>query len=713
MTESRYHRTPRVLVIDDDPIVRLLACESLEAIGFDAFGVDDGDSAIEQIEDRTFDLILLDVQLPGRDGFQVCRTLRSMPDTADVPILMITARNDTDCIDRAFQAGATDFIAKPLDWHVLRYRIRFLLRAHDTMLELGLTHAELQASEQRLASAQRLARIGNWEWTAETNEMLWSPEVCRILGHLTQPEPSLESLVQAVHPSDRELVLKAIQAASTEARGWRLEHRLIGDAGRVLTVHHQAEAFPGPDGRAERIVGTLQDLTELRRAQQQARFLIGHDGLTGLPNRHQLGEYLERVLGRSNVRGESVALLCLDLDRFKRVNDTLGHEVGDALLRSVSQRLLACLRPTDAVAREGNDHGSVTRLGGDEFTVLIGDIRSPDDAVPVARRVIRALSRPFSVNGHRLVMSSSIGIAVAPSDGRDAETLLRNAESAMYDAKQRGRGGYRFFNASMNERAVRNLQMENALRATLDRGELEIEYQPQIDPRTGHVGAVEALARWSSEEFGSVPPDEFIPLAEELGMIESIGSWVLRTACERAKSWERPGTIAPRIGVNVSSHQVQAGRLVELVESALREFDVAPERLELEVTESALIDDDEAATETLRALAELGVRIALDDFGTGYSSLSHLIRFPIHVIKIDRSFVSRIGTSDSRDAIIPAVTAMAKQLGLGVVAEGVETAEQQAFLARLDCSLLQGFWLAEPMSGDDLEAFLLDAPQPS
>jgi diguanylate cyclase (GGDEF)-like protein len=696
-----------VLVVDADPTIRMLACESLSAIGCIAASASNGREAIEFVDANKVDLILLDVETPDQDGFRTCAELRRRSGTADVPILVATRLLDIENIDRAFEAGATDFVSKPYDWHVLRHRIRFLLRAHEAFLELNHKNAALEASQQRLASAERLAKIGNWEWDTESGEMIWSEEIYRILG--LEPTPgtaNLSTLLDAIHPADRERIDKAVQSAISEAEGWKLEHRVIGHAEQVSTVHHQADVLPGPDGRAARILGTIQDLTELRSAERQAQYLIDHDGLTGLPNRKRLADHLSRVLARARMGGESVALLCLDLDRFKRVNDVLGHDVGDELLLAVSKRLLDCVRPTDAVSRDGVGDGSVSRFGGDEFTLILGDISNANEAVPVARRVMDVLARPFRIGDHDLVMNATIGIAVGPADGEDAETLLRNAESAMYDAKSRGRGSYHFFDTSMNHLAIRNLKMENSLRDAIERKLFRLHFQPQLDSRSGNVVAIEALVRWTSEEFGPVPPQEFIVLAEELGLIEAIGSWVMREACKEAIHWTRDGFIAPRVAVNVSSRQVQSGGLSELVRQALQESGLPATQLELEVTESALIEDDDAATATLREIHAMGVHIALDDFGTGYSSLSHLIRFPIDTIKIDRSFVARIAGNKPSDNIIPAVTAMANQLNLSVVAEGVETIDQAAFLSEHGCSLLQGYLFAKPMPPEELAAFV-------
>ena len=475
-------------------------------------------------------------------------------------------------------------------------------------------------------------------------------------------------------------------------------------------MRQQTEVVPGPAGDPACISGTIQDITDRRRAEEQIRQLVYYDDLTSLPNRKMLSEQLERILRRAGTTNQGVALLFLDLDRFKRINDTLGHAVGDALLKAVADRLVQSVRSTDHVGRPGLPAAaSVSRLGGDEFSVVLSELTSSEDAAHVAHRILETLRAPFALEGHRLDVTASIGIALFPSDGSDPETLLRNADAATNHAKKQGRDIYQFFSESMNEKAMRAMRLESGLRAGIERGELTLHYQPQFDAKTGRIVAAEALVRWRSPDHGLLQPGDFIPLAEESGLIVPLGEWVLRTACAQTRVWQEEGLPDLRIAVNVSSHQVHKAGLREAVERALRDARLDASLLEIEITESALIGDAPEIVETLSGLRSLGVRIALDDFGTGYSSLSHLVRFPFDALKIDRCFVNEIGAQGQGNAIIAAVVAMAQRLQLTVTAEGVETPEQQEFLRAEGCDLLQGFLTGRPVEADVMEALLRQA----
>ena len=693
MTEQR---ELRVLIVDDDPVIRLLAAQALQGIGLSVTEAENGEQALASLEESSVDLVVLDVELPGMDGFETCEILRQRSSGAEIPVLMATGRTDSGTIDRAFEVGATDFIKKPIDWQLLQYRVRFLMRASEAFAEVNNTLADLEVSQERLAHAQRLACIGNWEWVVSEPEMLWSEQVYRMLGIEMRPGSStVERLLEATGPEDRETLEKSIRIAAAEGQGFQFDHQVVTGDGSVRVMHHHAEVMRDASGAPERVLGTLQDITERRRAEEQVRFLAYYDSLTALPNRRLFNEHLERTLRGAAERGERLALLFLDLDRFKRINDTLGHAVGDELLKAAAGRLVSCVRPTDFVGRT-TSQGFVSRLGGDEFTIMLKGIDG-QDAGAAARRIIDVLRKPFMIEEHQLVTSGSVGIALYPGDGEDANTLLRNADAAMYHAKAQGKDTYQFFSDSMNEKAVRSLDLESRLRMAIETDQLLLHYQPLQDVRSGELRAVEALVRWQSPELGLISPGEFIPVAEETGLILPLGEWVLRTACKQAQSWREQGLGALRISINISSIQVRRPGLVEQVSRILSETGTEPGLVELEITESSLLCDEPGVVETLLGLKELGVRLALDDFGTGFSSLSHLIRFPIDVLKIDQSFVNAVDTGEEGEVIIAAVVAMAHRLGLEVTAEGVETESQEVYLRAEGCDTLQGFHIGRPV----------------
>jgi diguanylate cyclase (GGDEF)-like protein len=687
----------RVLIVDDDPVIRIVFAEALAAIGIATDEAESGEEAIAAIGRRVPDLVLLDFAMPGMDGFETCRAMRKLAVSCKVPVLIATGYREI--VEEAFQAGATDFIHKPVDPELLQHRVRFLIRAQATL-------AKLSESEQRLANAQRQTRMGSWEWTAGDEAMIWSEGIYRLFDMQQRPGASTyEAFLHAAHPHDRGALEKAMREALSESRPLSLEHRIALPSGTEHIVHQQGEVLRGEDGSPDRISGTMHDITERRQAEDHIRHLAFYDSLTALPNRRMLADHLKRLLNRTKDTDEKIALLFLDLDRFKRINDTLGHAAGDALLRTVAERLMTCVRTTDTVGRP-QDEGAVSRFGGDEFTMVLPGLRSSAEAGIVAHRILKALRAPMVLEGKRLCVTSSIGIVFCPEDGSDADTLLRNADAAMYLAKENGGDTFQFYSESLNRRAVRRLNLETALRGALENDELALHYQPQIDSRSGKIFGVEALLRWQSPDLGLVAPGEFIPLAEESDLILSLGEWVLRTACEQQRLWQAGGLGEVRMAVNVSSRQIRKSGFAESVERVLRDTGLDPSTLELEITESAFLGDEHNAVETLLQLRSMGLRLALDDFGTGYSSLSHLTRLPIDTLKIDGSFVAQMGEDTQANDVVAAVIAMANRLRLTVIAEGVETAAQEESLREEGCHLVQGFLHSHPVEAAAAEELL-------
>lgn len=449
--------------------------------------------------------------------------------------------------------------------------------------------------------------------------------------------------------------------------------------GQIISVVHQ----PMPDGGW---VETHQDITEQRRSEARIQHLARHDALTDLPNRTLFAE--EMAMAESRIRrGEMMAVLCFDLDHFKVINDTLGHGVGDAVLKAVAERINVTKR----------EHECAARLGGDEFAMLAGPLKSPSDAAALAERLIAAISAPVEIEGHRVIIGTSVGIAVAPTDGTDGETLMKNADLALYRAKSDGRGNFRFFEKGMDAAMQHRRAIESGLKLALTRGEFRLVFQPLMDLGSNSISCMEALLRWEHSELGFISPAEFIPVAEEIGFIVPLGEWVLREACRVASTW--PTHI--RVAVNLSPVQFKSRRLLETVDHALQEFGLPATRLELEITESVLLSDSEQTLETLHALRARGIRISMDDFGTGYSSLSYLRAFPFDKIKIDRSFIEDAGSADANFEIIKAVIALGRSLGMATTAEGVETEAQLDAVRAHGCDEIQGFLFSRPLPEKD------------
>ena len=562
----------------------------------------------------------------------------------------------------------------------------------------------LARSEASLAYAQELARVGNWEWTTSGGPVYWSPEVYRILDVDPATErPTLATFMARVPDDERPQIDAAFRAFLKQGGKHALEHRIVLPDGSEKVVYQQGEALRA-DGRTVAVRGTIQDITERKKTERKMRTLAYYDNLTGLPNRTLFKEQLARALRKAEREHGRLAVMFLDLDRFKQINDSLGHSVGDQLLREVGARLGACLRPDDRLGHEGFDDATA-RLGGDEFTLLLTDLAHAEDAGKVARRVVEALARPFAIGSHELFVTASVGIAVYPTDGGDVEALLKNADIAMYSAKEQGRNNYQYYSRELNARALGRLSLERDLHRALERGELLLNYQPLVDAPTGKVTGVEALLRWQHPERGLVLPETFIPVAEQIGVVVPIGNWVLEQACRQAQRWADSG-LRLEIAVNVSGLQFRDGGLPGAVANALAASGLEPHMLVLEATETIMLEDLQATLATLRELKRLGVGIAIDDFGTGYSSLSYLKRFPLDALKIDRSFVHDLDAGDGDRALVSAIIAMARSLGLRTLAEGVETERQAELLMALGCTQMQGFLYSKAVPAAEIAALV-------
>ena len=704
MHEADGDRTaPLALVVDDDTGVRLLLRAALENDGLRVAEAGDGASALELFDRLRPDIVALDVMMPEPDGFATCVQLRQRPHGQRTPVLMMTGLDDEESISRAFACGATDFITKPINGPIVPHRVRYILRASRAMLELA-------GSQARLADAQRMAHLGNWEWDLACNHASWSEEIDRILGREPgEVRPSRDNYFSFVHPEDRDRFDRELCDALSLEGVYRFDHRVVRPDGTVRAVHVQARVqFQGED-RQPLLQGTVQDVSERVAAQEKIRRLANFDDLTGLPNRQHFRERLGSALARAKRAGRLVAILFLDLDRFKRINDSFGHSVGDILLMDVSGRLAPLLRGSDYLARDAEDVGeevSLARLGGDEFIALLPDLVHTHDAAHVAQRLIEAFSQPFDIADREVFITASIGIALYPNDGDDGEILLKNADVAMYHAKDRGRNNYQYYDNALNAAAIERLTLESSLRLAMDRGEFVLHYQPQVDAMAGKVIAVEALVRWRHPELGLVSPADFIPVAEETGLIVPLGEWVLSEACRQNMAWQRAGIPPMRVAVNVSGLQFERQALIPAVSKALRESGLEAEWLELEVTESTIMRDVPATLAVMDQLKAMGLTLAVDDFGTGYSSLSYLRRFPLDTLKIDRAFVRDVADSPDGAAIASAIIAMADSLNLSVVAEGVEVEEQAAFLLVKGCTVMQGYLYSRPLSAETLVSWL-------
>jgi predicted signal transduction protein with EAL and GGDEF domain/DNA-binding response OmpR family regulator len=707
---------PLVLHVDDDAASLIMAESSLEEAGFDVVHAENGEKALLQFKAHEPDLIIMDAVMPVMDGFEAINHIRRNAMGAHVPILMITGLDDLDSITRAYNEGATDFLTKPINFFVLPHRIQYMLRSKRTA-------DALRSSQAKLDNAQRIARLGHWDWSVDTNELTWSSEFGRTMGFPSNMlKGTWTGFLEKLSDDQRHSVRMAATQAVEEARGFSVEFTLINSAAedQDRTIRLEAEPHLNEQGKCTHLLGTMQDITERTNAQRQIHNLAYFDLVTGLPNRAQLNEQLNYALKMAKRRESKFALLFLDLDHFKQVNDTLGHDAGDELLQQVSGRLTDVVRDSDsvAVASEPDDEDDITkhtvaRLGGDEFVVLLGSINRVEDAARVAERIAKSISAPYTLNDTEVSVTTTIGISVFPADGRSAEMLMKHADVAMYHAKEKGRNGYQFYSRGIHEQALARFSMESELKKAIDNGDLKLAYQPKIDAVSGEAIGVEALLRWEHPESGMISPAEFIPLAEETGLILPMGRWVLQQACRQMKDWIDDGMEPITMAVNCSPAQFIRGNMIKDIDAAISQSGLPSGLLEVELTESLFLQDIENGINILQSMKRIGIQISIDDFGTGFSSLSYLKRLPIDKLKIDQSFVHDLGRDPGDGAIVSAIIALSHNLNLTVVAEGVETAEQLDILRGYDCDEYQGYLISEPLYADEfLSWFESHRPSP-
>ena len=681
-TLRRTRESPLILVVDDDSGTRMLASASLGKVGFDTVEAADGEEGIAAFERYRPDLVLLDVMMPRMDGFTACQEIRKRPGGDLLPIVMMTGLEDLDSIHWAYGVGATDFVVKPINWVILGYRVNYILRTSRVFLDLARSEEKTRALIRAIPDL--IFRIG----TDGTVLDLVSGNAPGI--HQPAKRWAGRKLSEVIPDEVAEEVFNhAKKAQMSGAVQLFVYKQPSGEEVRSF----EARIVSIPDGEALFIA---RDITEQKAVEERLAFMAYHDSLTGLPNRVTFNERLARDLARAKRRKEIVGVILFDLDRFKEVNDTLGHETGDKLLMAVAQRIRDSIRETDTVAR----------ISGDEFCVILPDQKDVHTAAEAAQRIRRAFRQPFHVEGQEIHMTASMGLSLFPFNGDTPETLVKNADIAMFRAKAHGRDAIQVFSEEMSAGMEKKIRMEKGLWEAVERNQFVIHYQPEIDLQTGMIIGAEALVRWQNPDHGLVPPLEFIPLAEETGAIVPMTEWVIRTACAQAKAWQEEGYSLFRISINMSARMFQQYDLIKTVLEILRRTGLGPDSLELEITESVAMQNLEATMETLWKLNGCSIRIAMDDFGTGYSSLAYLKKLPVHLLKIDRSFIKELERNPEDQTIVKAMIAMAHALNVGVIAEGVEREEQKELLKTFGCRFAQGFHFSRPLPAPEFTKLL-------
>jgi diguanylate cyclase (GGDEF)-like protein/PAS domain S-box-containing protein len=679
--------TLKVLVIEDNPgDARLLREMFKEQVSqnVELTHVARMVDAETHLAQRTFDVILLDLGLPDAQGLAAVQRARTA--ALRVALVVLTGTDDESLAVQALQEGAQDYLVKG------QIETRGLLRALRYAIERKVMEDALYVEKER--AQVTLNCIGDAVICADAlgNITFLNVVAEQMTGWLRQeaagkPMAEVLGLLDAM---SREVIpiLTGLESGSAKTALPYSHSILVRRDGLEIPIENSVAPIHDREGQSTGAVVVFRDVSAARALSLQMIHTAQHDALTGLPNRTLLNDRVSQAIAFARRHLKQVAVLFLDVDGFKHINDSLGHPTGDKLLQSIARRLVDCARGSDTVSRQG----------GDEFVVLLSEMAHSEDAAIAARRMLQAVAGAHAIDGHELHVTTSIGVSVFPDDGVDAETLIKNADTAMYQAKENGRQNYQFFKPAMNARAVERQAIEEGLRHALQRDEFSLHYQPKINFRTGAIAGAEALIRWTHPTRGPVSPAQFIPVAEDCGLILPIGNWVLRRACEQARAWVDAGLPAATMAVNVSAREFRDESFLEGLFAILRETGLDPRALEIELTESVLMKHSESAASILRNLRQRGVQVAVDDFGTGYSSLSYLQKFPIDALKIDQSFVAQIATNGDDASIVTAVISMARSLKLRVVAEGVETLEQLSFLRARECDEAQGYYFSRPVA---------------
>ncbi|NWQ44410.1 EAL domain-containing protein [Bacillus sp. EB106-08-02-XG196] len=708
-----------ILLVDDRP-ENLLALEAIiEQEDYNLIKAFSGEEALKCLLKHDFAAILLDVQMPGIDGFGTAKIIKAREKTKNIPILFITANYmDSEHIFTGYSVGAIDYILKPFDPTILKAKVEGFVDLYK--LNKQLAHQadslrektkEIEQANLELSKTAAELRVSEAISTVISETSIDTMVVIDENGIVLKVNPAVEKMFNYL---ETEIVNHPLTVLFSEEKSKisidnilntiKNVNHLLGyeNLYEVTASRKDGSSFPVEIQIGKRYVQnrsliafTIRDITKKKQDQEKITHMAYHDSLTNLPNRRLFNEQLTLKLNEARQSYQPLVIMYVDMDRFKYINDSLGHMMGDRLLQEIAKRLSESVRKQDLVAR----------VGGDEFTILLpGTDR--ESALEIAEEIFKVFKSPFYIDNYELFLTTCIGISTFPYDGEDSQVLLRNADAALYRAKEQGKNQYKVFHTGMNIQSYRTFIMQNDLRKAIKREELALVYQPKVEIESGTVKSAEALLRWNHPSWGIISPAEFIPLAEESGQIVEIGSWVLRNVCEQSKAWEASGYTPIPISVNFSAQQFLQKDLIENTQRILVETGVSPELIEVEITESMLLGNSELITKTLNQLRKMGMKISIDDFGTGYSSLSYLNRLPLDTLKIDRTFIKEISESPKSKSLISAIISLAHGLNMNVVAEGVETEEQLKFLKLHQCQEAQGYLFSPPVLSKDFEGFL-------
>jgi len=677
----------RIFIVDDDHVTRHLVKKVLSNSGYQIFEASNGAEAIALFDDIAPHIVLMDVMMPDVDGYAACRAIREKEDFLELPIIMLTGLNDVESVRTSLDAGATDFISKPINWALFEQRLQYALNAR------GM-HEELQNQKSRLSQAQKLAKLGSWELSIEDNVLICSEELLSLLGLSADETPTdLEALMAYAHPLDKNVVRSHILDAMIKGIGYQLEHRIICNDKREIYVLQHADLKKDRAGNAVKLIGTVQDITELKSTHAIIEHLNYYDLLTDLPNRRLFTEKVKsKVVDASH--DNAVAIYMLTLDNLRNLSESLGYKATETVLISFSSRL----------KKLQSDSVVISRFNDNTFAIMSSSFSDLSHVKHMTDAIIDLTKKSISIDTHDIFVTVSIGISIYPVDNNTAEATILGAENAMLNASKQGGGRSLFYSEKSNREAQERLDIENDMRKGIQRGEFVPYYQPQIDALTGVITGFEALARWNHPSKGIVAPFHFIDIAEKTGLIIELSRSIIEQACIQTKEWTESGLGDFKLGVNLSIKQFIDHDLCGEIKSILQKTGLVAEQLDIEITESMAATKTSDIVDSLQQLKDIGITISMDDFGTGYSSLSQLQTFPIDVIKIDRSFILDI-EGPGNGVMVKTIIAMSKSLGMNVIAEGVENEQQLSMLLAHGCNNIQGYLFSKPLPAEEFSDF--------
>ena len=693
---------PVALIVDDDNTTCATMTAALRKAGFDVKRAADGASGIILFDVVRPDLIFLDVLMPGMDGDETCRAIRNRPGGEYVQIIMVTGLDDTESAEASFQAGANDFLSKPINLTMLGHRAHYMLRA-------GKAFKDMHLSRSFLAKTQEIAKIGNWKLNFQTDNYTISPEAISIAELSANDNVfTIQDLLQSAIDRDKNKICARVEEAIQKRHSFDVNYQILLPDLSLKHIYMHGEAILSDKKDHEFMIGVIQDSSLMKQAEEEIRYLAFYDSLTGLANKSLFEDRLNKTLDHSERNEQSFALLFLGIDNLSLLNNNLGQSAGDFLLKNTADVIGNRVRRSDSIAKTEpeNSNSVLSRQGGDTFVLTLSSLKSPDSAALIASRLLKETQEQLTIDNQEVSALVSIGISVYPDDATDAETLLKHADTAMQHARKQGGNSYQFFKKSINQAVVNRFALERDMKIALKNGDFTLYYQPQLRLSDKKSIGAEALIRWIHPDKGVIPPNEFIPIAEECGLIVEINRFVVNRACAQNRQWLNKGFPPIRIAINLSGYKLADQNIEKTIKDYLKYYSLDGNAIEVEITENVLLQNTNGITKALYEIKELGIKIALDDFGTGYSSLNDLTSFQVDTIKIDRSFVMGCIGNQRNRVIIRTIIAMGHSLGMGIIAEGIETLEQYEFLKECECDECQGYYFSRPVPADDFELLL-------